>query len=58
MVVTWHNFRVTETHSRHTDWVLQGFISVPGLSLVREPESKGEELWLNTGWGPNYFIQE
>ena len=57
MVVAWHNFTVTETDYGHTDWVLHGFINVPGLSVVTEPESRVEELWLNTGWGP-YFIQE
>ena len=57
MVVAWHNFTVTETDYGHTDWVLHGFINVPGLSVVREPESRVEELWLNTGWGP-YFRQD
>ena len=42
MVVAWHNFTVTETDYGHTDWVLQGFINVPGLTAVRELESRME----------------
>ena len=57
MVVAWHNFTVTKTDDGHTGLVLQGLINVPGLTVVRELESRVEELWLNTGWGP-YFIQE